>query len=78
MDITMEVFKSIVAQGPLVGFLFYLYIQNEKKIDKKDNENAALNKELRESIEQNLNKTNDAIVNNTMALNAIREAFKNA
>lgn len=78
MDLAIEVFKSIATQGPLVGFLFYLYIQNEKKIEKKDAENAQLNRELRESIEQNLNKTNDAIVNNTMALNAIREAFRNA
>jgi len=34
--LVIEVFKSVATQGPLVGFLFYLYVQNEKKIEAKD------------------------------------------
>lgn len=77
-DLTIEVFKSIATQGPLVGFLFYLYIQNGKTIEKKDTEITALNKELRESMEQYLTRSHEAINNNTVALNAFKEALKNA
>lgn len=43
-QLVIEVLKSIATQGPLVAFLFYLHIQNEKKLDKKDEEIKTLNK----------------------------------
>lgn len=84
MDITVELFKSIVTQGPLVAFLFYLYIQNEKRIEKKDAENANLNKEMRGFMENQLNKahevtvkTSESVQSNTVAINSLREVIKN-
>lgn len=48
-------------------------------IDKLLSEKDALHKELRAVLENSLNKSNDAINNNTVAFNALREAFlKNA
>lgn len=61
-----------------MGLLIYAVMWFKKRDEKKDDEISDLNKELRESLEKNLNKTNDSIVNNTMALNAFREALKNA
>lgn len=61
-----------------MGLLIYAVMWFKKRDEKKDTEISTLNKELRDSLEKNLNKTNDAIVNNTMALNAFREALKNA
>lgn len=74
--IAVEVLKNLASQGPLVCFLFYMYLQNQKTIEKKDEELSALNKECRVSIEGNLNKTNDAINNNTVAVNALKDTFR--
>ena len=35
-DLVLEVFRSIATQGPLVGFLFYQYVENKKTIEAKD------------------------------------------
>lgn len=74
-DFVIKVFESVATQGPIVALLFYLYIQNGKVIEKKDGTIADLNKELRDMLERNLNKTHEAINNNTIALNAFREAL---
>lgn len=74
-DLVIEVFKSVATQGPLVGFLFYLYIQNGKTIEAKDDAIAALNKELRDNQEKHLTKTYESINNNTIAFSALKEAL---
>lgn len=54
-----------------VGALWYILW---KVIGEKD----ALQKEMRDTMERNLNKSNEALSNNTIALNAFKEALKNA
>lgn len=75
-NMALEVLKNVASQGPIVGLLFYLYLQNNRTVEKKDEEISALNKEMRVSIENNLTKTNDALNNNTFALNALRDTFR--
>lgn len=70
--------SSIAAQGPLVGFLFYLFVQNGKKLDSKDIEIADLNKELRENQEKYLNKSYELTTQTNTVLTAVKEAFKGA
>lgn len=54
-----------------VGALWYILW---KVVGEKD----SLQKEMREGLERNLTKSNEAITNNTVALNAFKEALKNA
>lgn len=72
-----ELVLKFLDTGLTLGLLLMAIFWFKKRDEEKDAQITSLNKEFRESIEENLNKTNDAIVNNTMALNAIREAFKN-
>lgn len=78
MDITMEIAKSLVSQGPLVGLLFWLHVQNNTKIEAKDAIIESLNKELRDFMEKHLNKSSEAIVNSTTAINTLVGTLKNA
>lgn len=78
MDITMEIAKSLISQGPLVGLLFWLHIQNNAKLDARDKVIAELNKEMRDFQEKSLNKQNDLLVNITAAVNGLKEALRNA
>lgn len=85
MDITMEIAKSLISQGPLVGLLFWLLIQNKDEIKKKDHSNSELNKELRNFMEGQLNKTheltvktNETVAGNTMAVNSLKEVIRDA
>lgn len=78
MDITMEIAKSLISQGPLVGLLFWLHVQNNAKIEAKDAIIESLNKELRDFMEKHLNKSNEAIVNSTTAINTLVGTLKNA
>lgn len=73
MDIVLKLLDTAVSMGLLV----YAVMWFKKRDEKKDIEISALNKELRDSLEKNLNKTNDAIVNNTIALNTLSGALKN-
>lgn len=77
MDITMEIAKSLISQGPLVGLLFWLHVQNDSKLKAKDLIIESLNKELRDFMEKHLNKSNEAIVNSTTAINTLVGTLKN-
>lgn len=72
-EMIFKLLDSAISMGLLLAAIMWFKSRDEKK----DTEISNLNKELRESLEKNLNKTNDAIVNNTMALNAFREALRN-
>lgn len=74
----MEIAKSLVSQGPLVGLLFWLHVQNNTKIEAKDAIIESLNKELRDFMEKHLNKSSEAIVNSTTAINTLVGTLKNA
>lgn len=81
----MEIAKSLISQGPLVGLLFWLHIQNNAKLDSRDKVIAELNKEMRDFQEKSLNKsheltvkTNETVAGNTLAVNSLREALRNA
>lgn len=69
---------NVMDKGISLAFLLGAVFWFKKRDEKKDSSIEMLNKELRDSLEKNLNKTNDAIVNNTMALTAFKEALKNA
>lgn len=74
----IELFLNVLDKGISLAFLLGAVFWFKKRDEKKDASIEMLNKELRDSLEKNLNKTNDAIVNNTMALTAFKEALKNA
>lgn len=74
----IELFLNVLDKGISLAFLLGAVFWFKKRDEKKDESIEMLNKELRDSLEKNLNKTNDAIVNNTMALTAFKEALKNA
>jgi hypothetical protein len=73
-----SIVSSIATQGPLVGFLFYLHVQNGKKLDTKDLEIAELNKELRENQEKSFDKLATISKDQNTVLSAINETFKEA
>lgn len=70
-ELVIEVFKSIATQGPLVGFLFYLYVKNEEKIKEKD----ARIKEMTDTIVETGRETLTTISNNTAANVQLRETI---
>lgn len=78
MDVTVEIAKSLISQGPIVGLLFWLHIQNNAKISEKDKIIESLHKELRDFMEKHLNKSNEAIVNSTIAINTLVGTLKDA
>lgn len=89
MELTTEIAKSLITQGPLVALLFWLYVQNNVKLEKKDEQIARLisekdksvaelNKEMREFQEKSLNKANEVFVNITAAVNGLKETLRNA
>ena len=73
-----SIVSSIATQGPLVGFLFYLHIQNGKKLDEKDMEIISLNKELREIQEKSFDKLATISKDSNAVLSAVNETFKEA
>lgn len=78
MDILEPILIQALDNAFSLGLLVAAVWWFKKRDEKKDADIAGLNKEYRDSMERNLNKSNEAIVNNTMALTAIREALKNA
>lgn len=80
-DIISKLWEIGTPLGMLAIAIIYFYrrdVKKEETITEKDKEIANLNKELRESLERNLNKSNEALSNNTIALNAFKEALRNA
>lgn len=74
----MEVFKSVATQGPLVGFLFYLFVENRKAIENKDTQISLLNQRLLEQQEKSFDKVAAISKDSNAVLSAISEAFKGA
>lgn len=74
----MEVFKSVATQGPLVAFLFYLFVENRKIIGTKDEQISLLNQKLLDQQEKSFDKVAAISKDSNAVLAAISEAFKGA
>lgn len=70
-NLLIEVFKSVATQGPLVGFLFYLYVQNQKTIDTKDAHINAMTNAIIEMHKETVN----TIAQNTVSNDKLRETI---
>jgi len=75
-NIAIDVFKSLATQGPLVGFLFYLYYEGRTSSRLQNDKIDALQKELRDNQEKYLNKSFDQQAQTNAILAALKDAFK--
>lgn len=71
-----EMGASVAMLGLAVVYFYRKDIAKDALIAAKDKEKDELHRELRVSLENSLNKSNDAISNNTLALTALRETLK--
>ena len=71
-----DVFQSLITQGPLVGFLFYLYYEGRTSSRLQNDKIDALQKELRDNQEKYLNKSFDQQAQTNAVLAALKDAFK--
>lgn len=70
-NLLIEVFKSVATQGPLVGFLFYLYVQNDKKLDAKDTRISSMTDVIIEMHRETIN----TVAHNTASNEKLRETI---
>ncbi len=75
-NIAIDVFKSLATQGPLVGFLFYLYYEGRTSSRLQNDKIDALQKELLDNQEKYLNKSFDQQAQTNAILAALKDAFK--
>lgn len=75
MDLT-ELILDIAKQGPLVGLLLYLMIDNRKRLDAKEVEINNLNKEFREMQERFFDRLATLKRDGETVLMAIKDAIK--
>lgn len=75
-NIAIDVFKSLATQGPLVGFLFYLYYEGRMSSRLQNDKIDALQKELLDNQEKYLNKSFDQQAQTNAILAALKDAFK--
>ena len=71
-----DVFQSLITQGPLVGFLFYLYYEGRTSSRLQNDKIDAWQKELRDNQEKYLNKSFDQQAQTNAVLAALKDAFK--
>lgn len=71
----MKIVESMVAQGPLVAYLFYQNTKSEKKTKDQEEAIATLNAALREKQEIYLTKTFETISSNTAAINGLKDVI---
>lgn len=75
MDLT-ELILDIAKQGPLVGLLLYLMIDNRKHLDAKEAIIESLHKEMRDMQNQFFDRLATMKKDSESVLTAIKEAFK--
>lgn len=71
-----SIVNSMVTQGPLVAFLFFLFIENRKAIKEKDDQISALNKELREIQDRSFDRVSGVVERYHTFASAIQGAIK--
>lgn len=75
MDLT-EIIVDIAKQGPLVGLLLWLLVDNRKRLDAKEAIIETLHKEIRDMQNQFFDRLATMKKDSESVLTAIKEAFK--
>lgn len=75
LDLT-EIIVEIGKQGPLVGLLLWLLVDNRKRLDAKETTIESLHKEMRGMQEQFFDRLAVIKKDSESVLIAIKEAFK--
>lgn len=75
MDLT-ELILDIAKQGPLVGLLLYLMVDNRKKLENQESKIESLNKEIRDLHVQFFDRLAAMKKDSESVLMAIKDAIK--